>query len=91
MGNRWREVSSIEEQWGFDLWLMSRPMTRTYYRVRGEDGAGVTLFRDERNGCWYRQSAPRPDTPCHDLPLRRASPEEFLLLWDWVRPIAMSY
>ena len=55
MGNRWREVSSIEEQWGFDLWWMSRPMTRTYYRVRGEDGARVTLFRDERGGCWYRQ------------------------------------
>ena len=57
MGGRWREVSSIEEQWGFDLWWMSRPMTRTYYRVRGEDGVEVTLFRDERGGCWYQQSA----------------------------------
>ena len=57
MGNRWREVSSIEEQWGFDLWWMSRPMTRTYYRVRGEDGVEVTLFRDDRGGCWYRQGA----------------------------------
>ena len=35
MGNCWREISGIEEQWGFDLWWMSRPMTRTYYRVRG--------------------------------------------------------
>ena len=57
MGNRWREISSIEEQWGFDLWRMSRPMTRTYYRVRGEDGVEVTLFRDDRGGCWYRQGA----------------------------------
>ena len=57
LGSRWREVSRIEEQWGFDLWWMSRPMTRTYYRVRGEDGVEVTLFRDDRGGCWYRQGA----------------------------------
>ena len=57
LGSRWREVSRIEEQWGFDLWWMSRPMTRSYYRVRGEDGVEVTLFRDDRGGCWYRQGA----------------------------------
>ena len=57
LGGRWREVSRIEEQWGFDLWWMSRPMTRTYYRVRGEDGVEVTLFRDDRGGCWYRQGS----------------------------------
>ena len=57
LGSRWREVSSIEEQWGFDLWWMSRPMTRTYYRVRGEDGIEVTLFRDDRGRCWYRQGS----------------------------------
>ena len=57
LGNRWREVSSIEEQWGFDLWWMSRPMTRTYYRVMDEDGVDATLFRDDRGGCWYRQNA----------------------------------
>ena len=57
LGSRWREVSRIEEQWGFDLWWMSRPMTRTYYRVRGEDGVEVTLFRDDRGGCWYRQGS----------------------------------
>ena len=53
--NRWRRVASIEEEWGFDLWWMSRPLTRTYYRVRGEDGVELTLFRDERAGCWYTQ------------------------------------
>ena len=57
LGSHWRQVSSIEEQWGFDLWWMSRPMTRTYYRVRGEDGVEVTLFRDDRGGCWYQQNA----------------------------------
>ena len=55
LGSRWREVSRIEEQWGFDLWWMSRPMTRTYYRVMDEDGVDATLFRDDRGGCWYRQ------------------------------------
>ena len=57
MGSRWREVSRIEEQWGFDLWWMSRPLTRTYYRVMDEDGVEITLFRDDRGGCWYRQGA----------------------------------
>ena len=55
--NKWRKVSRIDELWGFDLWWMSRPMTRSYYRVRAEDGVEVTLFRDERGGCWYRQGA----------------------------------
>ena len=57
LGSRWREVSSIEEQWGFDLWWMSRPLTRTYYRVMDEDGVDATLFRDDRGGCWYQQNA----------------------------------
>ena len=57
LGNRWRKVDRIEEQWGFDLWWMSRPLTRTYYRVRDVDGVEATLFRDERGGGWYQQSA----------------------------------
>ena len=50
-------MANIEEEWGFDLWWMSRPLTRTYYRVRGEDSVELTLFRDERTGSWYRQGA----------------------------------
>ena len=57
VGTRWRRVACIEEEWGFDLWWMSRPMTRSYYRVRYEDGIERTLFRDERAGCWYRQGS----------------------------------
>ncbi len=57
VGNRWRRVVCIEEEWGFDLWWMSRPLTRSYYRVRDEDGVELTLFRDERAGCWYRQGS----------------------------------
>ena len=55
--NRWRRVVCIDDEWGFDLWWMSRPMTRSYYRVRCEDGVELTLFRDERAGCWYRQGS----------------------------------
>ena len=40
--NKWRKVSRVDEQWSFDLWWMSRPMTRTYYRVGGEDGVDIT-------------------------------------------------
>ena len=55
--DKWRKVSCVDEQWSFDLWWMSQPMTRTYYRVKGGDGVEVTIFRDERDGCWYRQNA----------------------------------
>ena len=54
-GSRWRRVACIDAEWGFDLWWMSRPLTRSYYRVRCEDGGELTLFRDERAGCWYSQ------------------------------------
>ena len=57
VGNRWRRVACIDEEWGFDLWWMSRPLTRSYYRVRYEDGVELTLFRDERASCWYRQGS----------------------------------
>ena len=57
VGNRLRRVECIDDEWGFDLWWMSRPMTRSYYRVRCEDGVELTLFRDERSGCWYRQGS----------------------------------
>ena len=55
--NGWRRVAFIDDEWGFDLWWMSRPMTRSYYRVRCEDGVELTLFRDERADCWYKQGS----------------------------------
>ncbi len=57
IGNRWRRVGCIDDEWGFDLWWMSRPMTRSYYRVRCKDGVEHTLFRDERADCWYKQGS----------------------------------
>ena len=55
MGKRWHRVARVEDLWSFDLWWMPEPLTRTYYRVTGEDGRQATLFRDQRGGCWYRQ------------------------------------
>ena len=41
----------------FDLWWMPQPMERDYFRVSGEDGRQMTLFRDRHGDCWYRQNA----------------------------------
>ena len=56
LGERWQEVARIEDTWHFDLWWMPQPLTRTYYRVGRADGGEVTLFRDQRQGCWFRQA-----------------------------------
>ena len=56
LGDRWRDVTRIEDTWCFDLWWMPQPLTRTYYRVGRADGGEVTLFRDQRQGCWFRQA-----------------------------------
>ena len=54
---RWRRVARIEDLWSFDLWWMPEPLSRTYYRVLGDDGRRLTLFRDQRGDCWYRQGS----------------------------------
>ena len=56
IGERWREVTQIEDQWSFDLWWRPAPMTRSYYRVSQADGNQLTLFRDQCEDRWYRQS-----------------------------------
>ena len=55
LGREWHQVACIEERWCFDLWWLPEPVARVYYRVSCGDGRRVTLFRDERGGCWYRQ------------------------------------
>ena len=57
VGGRWQRVAGIDDQWTFDLWWMPQPMERDYYRVSGEDGRQMTLFRDRHGDCWYRQNA----------------------------------
>ena len=56
LGDRWRPVTRVADLWTFDLWWLPQPITRTYYRLGGEDGRQITLFYDRRGNCWYRQS-----------------------------------
>ena len=51
----WFEVDSIDDLWHFDLWWLPKPVTRSYFSVTGADGQRLVLFRDEREGCWYKQ------------------------------------
>ncbi|MDE2988647.1 MAG: hypothetical protein OXT70_11455 [Chloroflexota bacterium] len=55
IGEQWREVARIEDRWSFDLWWRPTPIQRDYYRINQADGRQLTVFRDEREGCWYRQ------------------------------------
>ena len=57
IGNQWQEVSSIEDRWSFDLWWRPTPMHRSYFRVSQADGQQVTIFRDQGDQRWYRQTA----------------------------------
>ena len=53
IGRRWRRVTRIADRWTFDLWWLPRPITRAYFRIESEGGP-VTLFRNGREGGWYR-------------------------------------
>ena len=57
VGNQWQEVSSIEDRWSFDLWWRPTPMHRSYYRVSQADGQRLTIYRDQGDQRWYRQTA----------------------------------
>ena len=57
LGRLWQQVSRIDDLWSFDLWWMPTPMSRTYFRVSWADGRQVTLFRDQRENCWYQQGS----------------------------------
>ena len=51
---RWRRVTRIADRWTFDLWWLPQPIRRAYFRIESDDGP-LTLFRDEKDGFWYRQ------------------------------------
>ena len=53
----WQQVERIDDRWAFDLWWLPQPITRSYYRTDMGDGMLLTLFRDQRDERWYRQSA----------------------------------
>ena len=51
----WQEIHDIDDYWEFDLWWLPQPITRSYFCVVDDIGQRLVLFRDEREGCWYRQ------------------------------------
>ena len=51
----WQEIHDIDDYWEFDLWWLPKPITRSYFCVVDDMGRRLVLFRDEREGCWYRQ------------------------------------
>ncbi len=51
----WQEICGIDDYWEFDLWWLPKPVTRSYFCVIDDMGRRLVLFRDEREGCWYRQ------------------------------------
>ena len=53
----WQRVERVDDRWTFDLWWLPQPVRRSYYRTGLGDGRLLTLFRDQGDGRWYRQSA----------------------------------
>ncbi len=56
LSGKWRPVTGVTDLWTFDLWWLPKPITRTYYRLNGEDGRQITLFYDRRGNSWYQQN-----------------------------------
>ena len=57
---RWQGLATggpIYDRWTFDLWWLPEPVSRAYYRIDPGDDRWMTLFRDQRDDRWYRQSA----------------------------------
>ena len=54
---RWQRVARIDDHWTFDLWWLPEPVIRAYYRIDPDDGRRMTLFHDQSDDRWYRQSA----------------------------------
>ena len=52
----WQRVERLEDHWTFDLWWLPASISRAFYRVSGQDGRQVTLFRDQHEERWYQQS-----------------------------------
>ena len=40
-----------------DRWWTARPLHRHYYELVLSNGRSITVFRDLRADCWYRQQA----------------------------------
>jgi KaiC/GvpD/RAD55 family RecA-like ATPase len=51
-------VEAIREEWVVeDRWWTPHPLRRHYFELVLADGRDVSVFRDGREGRWYRQRA----------------------------------
>ena len=51
------EIIKVDDFWRLDLWVMTVPVVRDYFRLVQRDGNVVTVFRDLQDNSWYRQNA----------------------------------
>lgn len=51
-------VDAAREEWVIeDRWWSAKPLHRHYYELILANGRNVVVFRDVRNGRWFRQVA----------------------------------
>jgi hypothetical protein len=55
-GEQRRRIVSIEDRWRIDDEWWRDPISRTYYRVRLDDGSVRTLYHDLVADAWYAQT-----------------------------------
>ena len=52
----WYGIRQIDDFWTFDIWWLQKPIKRSYFRITGDDGKHLTLFRDHIGHDWYQQN-----------------------------------
>jgi nucleotidyltransferase/DNA polymerase involved in DNA repair len=53
----WHPVETIMEAWEIkDEWWTPRPIARSYFRVKLQNGSILRLFRDQKRGSWFHQN-----------------------------------
>jgi hypothetical protein len=51
-------VEAVREEWLVeDRWWTAAPLRRHYFELATTDGRALTVFRDARDGRWFRQRA----------------------------------
>ena len=57
-GDNWRAVASVADIWDVETaWWTESPAHRRYWGLAMAGGGLVTVYRDRRDGTWYRQAA----------------------------------
>ena len=51
-----QKVKEVSNVWRVDDGWWAKPVTRFYYALELENGGMITVFQDQTNGRWYKQS-----------------------------------